>query len=281
MTDVPRQFHFVFGLRAQDAPLHLMHYLCLESCRVVNAPDAIHLHYRHEPHGPLWDRIRPHLVPHRIDTAPQDYDPARYADSDEGRLIAALGLGYAHEADFIRLDALIRYGGVYADMDTLFLRPYPESWYREEFLVGEESPTLQRDAPIRPSLCNALMFAAPGSRFARAWRARMGQVFDGSWNRHSCLEAGALWGPMSETLRVVPEECFYPFRCTPQGLRSLLEESHPLPEATYSLHLWAHLWWTRERTDFSAMHADRFDLEHLRRVDCTYSILARRFALDL
>jgi hypothetical protein len=283
MSTVPasRVFHFLFGLREQTQPLHLLHYLCLESCRVVNQPHAIHLHYRHEPYGPLWDRIRPHLSLHPIPSSPPDYDPRRYADSAEGRLIAALGLDYAHEADFLRLDVLLQHGGVYADMDTLFVRPYPESWYTQAFLIGEEAPTLRPGEPIRPSLCNAVMFSQPGARFASAWRSRMAQVFDGSWSRHSCDEAAALWGLLPDAVHVVPEECFYAFPCSRDGLRALLEEDHPLPEGAFSLHLWAHLWWARERTDFSPMHAGMFDLDRLRRVDCTYSRLARRFAAGL
>ena len=31
----------------------------------------------------------------------------------------------SHEADFVRLDALIAHGGVYADIDTLFVHPVP------------------------------------------------------------------------------------------------------------------------------------------------------------
>jgi len=277
MASVPRHFHFVFGLHEQTAPLHLIHYLCLESCRVVNAPDAIHLHVRHEPFGPLWDRIRPHLVLHSIGAQPSDYDRTCYAASEEGRLIAHLGLDYAHEADFIRLDALIEHGGVYADMDTLFVRPYPAAWYDEEFLIGEEAPTLRSGALIRPSLCNAVMFSRPRSRFAQAWRERMGEAFDGSWSRHSCDAAGALWGQLPEAVRVMPEEYFYAFPCTRHGLKALLQEAQPLPESAFSLHLWAHLWWARERTDFTAVHAGMFDLHTLRNVDCTYNVVARRF----
>ena len=46
---MPRIFHFVFGLREQNEPFHLAHYLCLESCRHVNQPQAIWFHYANEP----------------------------------------------------------------------------------------------------------------------------------------------------------------------------------------------------------------------------------------
>ena len=67
------------------------------------------------------------------------FAPARYGNSAEGRLIEQLGLGYAHEADFLRLDILLAHGGVYADMDTLFVREYPDPWFEESFAIGEEN----------------------------------------------------------------------------------------------------------------------------------------------
>ncbi len=277
MPETPREFHFVFGLRAQTEPMHALHYACLESCRQVNRPRAIHFHYRNEPHGPLWERIRPHLTLHRLDGPPHDYDAARYAATPEGRFIAHMGLGYAHEADFVRLDALIEHGGVYADMDTLFVRPYPDEWYAHEFAIGEEPGVIADDGLMKPSLCNAVMFAQAGSHFARAWRERMGRAFDGTWSRHSCQEAARLWGERPDTLRVLPEECFYSFPCTPTGLKALLVDNMPVPDAAHSVHLWAHLWWARDRTDFSEVHAGQLDLDTMRETDTTLTLLARRF----
>jgi hypothetical protein len=277
MGEVPRQFHFVFGLREQTEPLHALHYACLESCRQVNQPDAIHFHYRNEPHGPLWDLIRPHLTLHRLGERPPDYDPSRYAHSAEGRFIAHMGLGYAHESDFVRLDALIEHGGVYADMDTLFVKPYPPAWYAHEFLMGEEPGVIGPGGLIEPSLCNAVMFARRGARFARAWREGMGRAFDGTWSRHSCQEAARLWGEQPETLRVLPEEYFFGFRCTRAGLKALLEDDVPVPESVHSIHLWAHLWWASERTDFTAVHSGHFDLDSIRGVDRTINRIVRRF----
>jgi len=277
MAETSRQFHFVFGLRDQTEPLHPLHFVCLQSCLEVNRPDVIHFHYRNEPWGPLWERIRPHLTLHRLGDKPQDYDTSRYADTVEGRFIANLGLGYAHEADFVRMDALIEHGGVYADMDTLFIRPYPREWYAHEFVIGEESCVSGDDGIIKPSLCNAVMFAHPGARFARAWREQMGRVFDGTWSRHSCQAAAALWGAHPQSVRVLPEEYFYAFPSTRAGLHALLETDAPTPDALHSIHLWAHLWWDEHRTDFSNVHAGMLTEHFIRSVDTTLTRLARRF----
>ncbi|MBS0558310.1 MAG: glycosyl transferase [Proteobacteria bacterium] len=272
-----RDFHFVFGLREQREPFHLLHYLCLASCRAVNRPDAMHFHFRHEPFGPWWEKIKPalrlHTVAHRVD----GFEPGRYADSAEGRLVERLGLAYAHEADFLRMDVLLEHGGAYADMDTLFVREYPDAWFDEEFAIGEENAPQTPGQLIRPSLCNAVVLARPGSRFAAHWRERMAATFDGSWSRHSCAEAARAWERMPDALRVLPREYFYRYGSSIAGLRTLLEESDTAREDLYSMHLWAHLWWSAERTDFSTVHAGQIDEHWIRTRDCTLANLARRF----
>ena len=62
-----QEFHFVFGLRPQVEPMHIVHWLALESCRRTQDADAIHLHLRHLPHGPVVGphRAAPHDPPRR------------------------------------------------------------------------------------------------------------------------------------------------------------------------------------------------------------------------
>lgn len=277
MTEPRREFHFVFGLRPQSEPFHLLHYLCLASCRAVNRPDAIHFHYRHEPYGPWWDRVRPWLKLSRVPEHTAGFAPERYGESAEGRLIQELGLQYAHESDFLRLDALLARGGVYADMDTLFVQRYPDEWFASDFAIGEENAPWQPGRTLRPSLCNAVMFARPGAAFATAWRQRMNSAFDGSWSRHSCAEAARVWGDMPAAVRVLPTAYFYRYHASPSGLRSLLEEDDGERADVYSIHLWAHLWWEAARTDFSPVHAGLIDEAWIRGRDCTLARLARRF----
>lgn len=280
MTDDTREFHFFFGLRVQNEPFHILHYLCLESCRQVNRPHKIHLHLRHRPYGIWWDRIVPHLQIHIVEDAPLAFDTAKYADSAEGRNIAASGFSYAHEADFLRLQILLKHGGVYADMDTLFVRPYPHSFYAHEFLIGEEAAIVGNNGVLRPSLCNAVIFSRPQARFAREWLRRMGEVFDGTWNRHSCDEAARVWSDEPLSATVAPTAAFYPFAATPIGIASLFVQNATLPRGVYSMHLWAHLWWQEKRIDFTLFHAGLLTDDYVRTADTTYAKLARRFLDD-
>jgi hypothetical protein len=275
---VPRVFHFVFGLRLQTEAFHLAHYLCLESCRRVNSPDRILFHYHHEPHGPLWDLIRPELELRQIEPEGFVRGHPGYLEHDEGKFIQGWDLDYAHQADFIRLRVLGEHGGVYADMDTLFVRPLPDEYYAVRFLIGEEDLSgVEIVGPHVRSLCNAVMVSEVGSPFAAHWLERMYEVFDGTWSRHSCQEATELAETRANEVTVVGPTAHFNFPCTASGLRQMFEESWPLPRDLLSMHLWAHTWWSRLRTDFTGFHAGDLTEEYVRRGDTTYANAARRF----
>lgn len=276
--EIPRRFHFVFGLRPQTTPFHLAHFLCLESCRQVNEPEEIVFHYHHEPWGPYWERIRPHLTLSRVEPEAFVVESRRYFEHPEGRFIRLHALEYAHQSDFLRLKLLIAHGGVYADIDTLFVNPLPAGLYRQPFVIGEEDPIApQGTGELEASLCNALLMAARASRFARVWLERMYDVFDGTWSRHSCTEAARLARVMSGEVHVVPSRFFYRHMWTREGLANLFERLDPDTDGIYSLHLWSHLWWSRQRTDFSHFHGGLLTEEYVRAGHTTYAALARRF----
>ncbi len=247
---IPRVAHFVFGLQEQHEPMHFLHYASIESCRRVLAPERIYLHHGHLPWGPWWDRISEHLT-----LVPVEPIEAVLAAEYPGGLVPER-FRYAHHADFIRLDALIEHGGVYADIDTIFVREFPRELFGEQFVIGRE-PAVHDElsGELRPSLCNALLMAAPDAAFARAWRERMESALDGSWSNHSGFLSHELSEQMPEQVRLEPQASFFAFPATVRGLAALLRERHEIPHAALSVHLWAHLWWERGRRDFSPAHA--------------------------
>jgi hypothetical protein len=272
-----REFQFVFGLRPQREPFHLVHYLALESCRRTQDADAIHLHYRHLPHGPWWERIAPALTLHHVGDAPRGFDPSRYEATAEGRLIAQRGWDYAHEADFLRLEILRDGGGAYADIDTLFVARYPDAWFARDCVIGEEPPVGGDDRLSKPSLCNAVIVARPGARFVTAWLDEARATFDGTWNRHSCAAAARLWADAGDARHVLPQHVFYRHGPSRAGIASLFDEVDPRLDGTASLHLWAHLWWDESRTDFTDFHAGGFTPEWVAAGGSTVAAIARRY----
>jgi glycosyltransferase involved in cell wall biosynthesis len=269
---VPRIAHFVFGLEEQREPFEFIHYAALESCRRVLEPDRICFHHLHRPWGPWWERIEG-----RLELVPAALAPEVLAtDYSHGDVDASHR--YAHHADLIRLDVLIRDGGLYADIDTIFTRPVPDELYDAPFVIGRELPSPdERSGELRPSLCNALLLAEPGAEFARAWRERMPAALNGTWNNHSGFLAAELAGLLPQTLRIEPERSFFPFEASPRGLSDLLERRAALPRDSYSVHLWQHVWWERRRRSFADANRGWAQPRFLRYADTTLAELVRPY----
>jgi hypothetical protein len=268
---IPPIFHFVFGLKRQWKPFHLLHYLCLESCWQVNRPQTIYFHHDHLPYGKYWDRIRDRLTLVKVE---RDDFVSEFAYKDKG----IDRYRYAHHADFIRLRQLQQYGGVYADIDTLFVHPYPRHLFTHRFVLGREGDIRdEATGETRPSLCNALIMAEVGSDFGRLWLDRSREAFDGTWSNHSTVLPYRLSREHPDWIHVEPPRSFYRYMWTVADLETLFERDESDWEKVYSVHLWSHLWWARKRRDFSLVHAGRFTDQYIKNVDTTFNRVARQF----
>lgn len=278
MARIPNKFHFVFGLKPQQEPFHLAYYLCLESCRLINRPAEIYFHYHYEPYGEYWERIRPHLSLKRVELETFITESDCYMNSAEGRSIKRMGLDYAHQSDFVRLKALKEHGGIYADIDTLFVNPLPEDLFEKSFVLGEEPAVeTQPGNSTPPLLCNAFIMSEPGAVFCRFWLNIMYQTFDGTWNRHSCQTPVLLQQQMPDTVYIAPQRYFYKHMWTREGIADLFQNLDPDFSDVYSMHLWAHLWWDEKQAYFPHFHQGMLTERHIREVDTTYTIIARKY----
>lgn len=268
---IPRIAHFVFGLAPGAEPFHLVHYLAVASCIEVVRPEEVHVHCHELPYGFYWDLIRGRVELHRVEPV-AEVSQFPYPDPGVARY------AYAHHADFVRLDVLAEHGGLYADIDTLFVAPLRDDLWRASAVIGREADVLDpATGRSRASVSNALLMAEPGARFVTTWRAEMAGALDGSWSAHSCFLAYDLAHRIPEAVHVEPQRTFHAFEPTPGGLRRLLVERDRDLAGVTSVHLNAHLWWEEQRRDFSPVHARTIDERWVRTADATYASAARRF----
>lgn len=272
MKKIPRLFHFVFGLRPQTEPFHLMHFLCIASCIDVNKPDSVIFHYQHLPWGPWWDIIAPSLQLRKI-------KPDKFISSFSYSNPTINQYRYAHLSDIARLEILIQYGGVYADIDTLFINELPESFFEYEFVMGMEKVdwTTAAAQAAGGSLCNAWMMGVPDSDFAKLLLARTYDSFDGTWSAHSTFLPYRLSREHPEWIHIEPQHSFFFYDWTREGISGIFEKSLPKMDNVYSIHLWSHMWWDRKRIDSSYFHAGRLTPEYVRFSKSAYAELARPF----
>ena len=267
---IPNRFHFVFGLKRQTEPFHLAHYLCLASCFAVNQPEAVYFYYQFEPYGKYWELIKDRLI--LIKVQPSSFiDQYSYSDP------VVRKYRYAHAADFIRLEKLLDQGGIYADMDTVFVNPIPNALHEKSFVLGRENDVVDPvTGQASPSLCNAFIMAERNAPFGRLWLDAQNQEFDGSWSRHSTLLPYKLAQQHPDLIHIEPPRTFYKHMWTQEGLETLFKQCDADFDGVISMHLWAHLWWSRWRRDFTDFHAGRLTEKFILNVDTTYNLAARR-----
>lgn len=271
---VPNQCHFVFGLKKQVEPFHIMHYLCLESCRQVLKPDRIFFHYHHLPFGPWWD-----LIQDRLELVP--VKPVAFLEGYRYPQPGIARYAYAHHADFIRLDRLLEAGGIYADIDTIFVNPIPPDLMKRPFVLGREPDVRDpQTGVLSPSICNAFIISQRDAEFGRRWIREMPGAFDGSWSEHSTLLTHRLAEGYPEMVHVEPPRTFYKHPWTRAGINTLLRGCDRDFTGVVSMHLWSHLWWSRWRRNVSTFHAGMVTERFIKRVDTTYNVVARRFLSD-
>jgi hypothetical protein len=257
---IPSIVHFVYGLR-RNATFGFTHYAAIRSALAVHRPRRLLFHYTHRPAGEFFEALAPamELVHH----AP--------VESAMGRCVAHV----AHKADFVRLHVLREYGGLYLDIDTLSLRPLPAALRQSaEFVIAKQLPNGARDRappcsprgdgsfacdehPLERGLCNAVMAAAPGARFASHWLghyANFRSSGKGSlWAEHSVSLPARLWERCGEAafggskaLSVLPPSAFFPFYWLESA--SFLTQPHTAKTSqslqdTYVVHLWGRGAW--------------------------------------
>jgi hypothetical protein len=249
---IPNLFHFVFGLKEQTEPLHLVHALAIISCAKVNKPAKIFFHYYHEPYGPYWDAVKPFVKLVKVIPPESIFDiPITH---------------YAHQADIIRLKAMLEFGGVYADMDTIFVNPLSNDLFTKHFVMGKQGEM---------GLCNAFMMSSKQSHFAKRWLYGHSRAFKGGepgtseWDNHSVYFPGQLAKTIPSDIHIEPQSSFFKHLYTKAEIDKLFEKNDTDLKNVYSMHLWENITWKD--------YLSKLTPEIIKSKDTTYNCIARRF----
>ena len=222
---IPNFIHFCYAFRP-EAPFGFLEYLAVRSARDVNAPELLCFHCGQEPTGPWWERAKPLVTVVYSDPPTEAF----------GRPLCHP----AHQVDFQRIEVLLRYGGVYLDLDTLCLRPFA-ALREHECVMGRQGDR---------GLGNAVILAAPMARFLVEWRETFrsfrSRGRDAWWAEHTVQKPGRLAQEprLRDCIHVLGPRAFYTPLWT--NMEALFESNdRRFFDESYSVHLWATL--TRER----------------------------------
>lgn len=181
---VPNIIHYVWlGKRNFD----FFAYLSLVSSLHVLGADAVYIHGE-EPLGELWAMIKRDS---RVKVISRDFPNSVYGEP--------LVKFVSHASDYLRADVLLRYGGVYADWDVIFLQKLPS-------LVRRHNATACVDWPATgsfPDVFNlGVLVAAPGSPYLRFFLESYRWYLDNDWSYNAIHMPYKVYEKNPQTLNV-------------------------------------------------------------------------------
>lgn len=122
-----------------------------------------------------------------------------------------------HKSDFVRLDVLAHFGGIYLDWDALMLRsPLPLLNAGFTSVVGRQSDD---------TIMNGILMAAKDSPLLRIMREESPKVFDGDWITHSVKLITAVATAIAAvpgSVLIMDDNAFSPFSWEQESVNALL-----------------------------------------------------------
>lgn len=111
---IPNIIHYIYGLNNEQEYFPLMYYISIISSIKFLNPEQIFFWYSNEPIGKWWDLTKQIVIPVPIPFPDYAYDNDGYRKYINN---------YKSRCDLIKLEALLKYGGIYLDLDTLIIKP--------------------------------------------------------------------------------------------------------------------------------------------------------------
>ena len=215
---IPNIVHFVY---IKERPWKLHHYLSVKSATRLN-PEKINIWLDEEPEGEWWELTKPLVELHFVDPPTEVF----------GTPI----IQPAHKSDVIRLQVLLEYGGIYADTDTIFVKPF-DDLLNNKFVLGQQAPGGSE------GLCPAIILSEKNSIFAQKWLEGFKYTFKGGppgsegWCTHSVKYPKFLSQEIPNEITITNHQSFFWPLYHHTHMKALFEENHKFENA-YSHHLW-------------------------------------------
>jgi hypothetical protein len=230
VTRIPRILHYTFGLSPDfgGKPWSLVHHVCLVSAVERLKPEKAFLYHEYEPVGPWWELSKALVTPIKIDAPREIFGrPLRHV---------------AHQSDVVRLQKLIRHGGIYLDADVFVQKSFDD-------LLNESTVLGQEGLHAEFGVANAVILAEENAPFLRRWyetyRTFRSLGRDEYWSEHSVQLPLRLADEFPSEITVLPHTAFYWPLWSPAHLKWIFGSNQSIPlEGVYANHLWEAVAWS-------------------------------------
>ena len=226
-ASVPRIVHFIFGLAADfgGKPFGLVHHLVVKAAVRSVAPNVTYFHHAHVPSGYWWEQTRPLLALRRV----------KPPTSIFGNIVRR----FAHQADVLRLELLLQFGGVYLDLDVLLIQPLPPA-----LLTAPEGIVLAHegiDGTIGAG--NAMMIVRRNHSLMADWYGRYHKFSDAVWNGFSVRLPMEMAIAKPGSVNLLPYTALYWPPWNPWGVAQIYRSARCMMPESIGLHLWETKMW--------------------------------------
>ena len=162
---VPKLVHVMWFHPSENCTFRFHNFICLLSVHKFITPQKIFVWHNSPPCGKWWDEVLqriPSVELMQIDLP----------NSVFGRTIRVL----EHKTDVLRITLVLRYGGIYIDLDVIALKSWDQLLFYDTTL-GAENPNL---------LGSGVILSVKGAKFMKLWYDSYRAFNDRLWNFNCC-----------------------------------------------------------------------------------------------
>lgn len=214
---IPKIIHFVYIHGGR--PFSIIHMLSVYTAYKNIKPDKIYLHVTGIPNTPYFKYIEKYVTINKVENI----------DKLNGNNVWAK----QHKADYIRLNMLYKYGGIYTDLDILHTKPF-DVFLDNHMVMCYERPN------NKEFICNAVIMVEKESHIIKEWIGEYENSWGTNkypyWMGHSAVLPVKLNAKYPDKFKVLPNYTFYPFLWTDFSL--LRCRNGKDYSDSYGIHLW-------------------------------------------
>ncbi|XP_064631195.1 uncharacterized protein LOC135489669 isoform X2 [Lineus longissimus] len=170
---VPKIVHFTW-YSGSKLTLRFHHYVCICAALKFIKPEKIMFWYEVEPQGKYWEQSKVKISA----TSKLEMKYRVGPTSIYGNHISVA----EHKSDVVRLEAVLKHGGIYMDLDVIMLKSM-DDFLHHDTTMGFELPNW---------LCNGFIMSKAFAPFLRMWHTEYVSFNDGNWNYHSVQLPGIM-----------------------------------------------------------------------------------------
>lgn len=222
-TNIPKKIHFIWFSKGKA--FNMVNYIAVKSALYHNPGYQVYFHCDDTPKNNIYyDNLKNKVIINHI-TEPLSLN---------GHIFEY----FQNKADFIRINILKDFGGIYLDTDVILLKNL-DRFLHHHYVMGYERPNISEAANY--FLCNAVIMSEPNNELLKEWihiyNSSWGEDFIGWWMGHSVVVPSHLRKKYNYLMTLLPNFMFYPFLWDDLSILGDTD-NHKSYNESYGVHLW-------------------------------------------